>query len=105
MLNPSSVTYPDIFPDESIKTYLDRSISLIVAMVKTVTNEDINTVIRGIELFCHTKEEVSITLDINPRYRAVVFGRQFSNISCLRKMISNLSGLHGSTFIRLETLN
>lgn len=73
-------------------------ISLIESCIVLVTDEDLETVINEIAVTLVPQDsktgnpKIDIYLNINKKFRSIVFGRRFSNISAIKKLISNISG-------------
>lgn len=90
-----------ISPEGLKKESLSSIIELIEASIKLMTPAKIEDVITNIKVRKDTNC-VNIELEINRRYKAMVYGKKFSNISCLRKLVSNTSGRDGF-FYKLST--
>ena len=73
-----------------------KVVLLIQTAIQLMTHVKLDNIIEGLiveEVLEGHKSVINFTLNIHPQYRAMVFGRQFCNISSLRKLISNASGL------------
>ena len=73
-----------------------KVVLLIETAIQLMTHVNLDRIIESLtvdEVFEDNKPIIKFTLVIHPQYKAMVFGRQFCNISSLRKLISNASGL------------
>jgi hypothetical protein len=73
-----------------------KVVLLIQTAIQLMTHVKLENIIEGLiveEVLEGNKSVINFTLNIHPQYKAMVFGRRFCNISSLRKLISNASGL------------
>jgi len=82
---------------------ISKLVTLIETTVSMITNEDLEKIINEINFsYCDRTKVVILQIDIVKDKRAIIFGKKFSNISCIRRFTSNLSGLNG-IFYKVET--
>ena len=71
---------------------IESAISLVEHSIKLITDTPLAKVIEFISIHPMHYKGVEIRVSIYPRWRPLVFGKRFSNVVSLRKLLSNLSG-------------
>lgn len=71
---------------------IESAISLIEHSIKLITDTPLTKVIEFISIQPMHDKGVEVKVSIYPRWRPLVFGKRFSNVVSLRKLVSNLSG-------------
>ncbi len=73
-------------------------IKFIESSIKLITDKPLDEVIQTIDVDLVPEDSqtgrmrVDFYLIINKKFRSIVFGRKFSNISAMKKLLSNISG-------------
>lgn len=81
-------------------TTLQSLVCLIESAITLMVDKPLTEVINNINVSVNEeKDGINILLVVDKRYRPIVFGKKFSNISCLRKLVANASGKTKKTFI------
>ncbi len=71
---------------------INSAVELVESAIKLITDAPLVDVIESLTVKAMNGSGVEVKLAIFPRYRPLVFGKRFSNVVSLRKLISNLSG-------------
>lgn len=94
--------YQEVDPSD-----LDNITALIESSIRLTTDRPLTKVITSLTYQLDSEEpsrggyQINILLTVDKQSRAVVFGKKFTNIQSLRKLISNISGKR-SIFYSLE---
>ncbi len=79
---------PNLLNNEDV----NKAVSLIENAIGLITDTNLDKVIEALTVESKLGKGVEVQVSIKPRFRPLVFGKKFSNVVALRKLVSNLSG-------------
>lgn len=82
---------------------IENIVALLETTARLATSKPVEDVIKGITFTLGDPSEIQVLVDIFKESRSLMFGRKFTNVSCLRKLVSNASGKSGIYF-RLDMI-
>jgi predicted RNA-binding protein YlqC (UPF0109 family) len=73
-------------------TDVNKAVLLIESSIGLITDTPLDQVIESLTIESKSGKGIEVQVAIHPRWRPLVFGKKFSNVVALRKLVSNLSG-------------
>ena len=90
--NKISVMYASDSELKELEGFVNEARNIIEILLSSITDVTIdNGLANSLKIFIIDKRHIWIELDIEERYKSIVYGRNKSNVKCFIRILANLS--------------